>query len=226
MTSVVYHFTTTLQLPWIVESGELRPYPKDLVVGVCSYLWATVATTPGVGDRTARAALLSVSLKKAWREDQFRLVRFTLPAKSFLTWREVVRREGWTPEQLAAQTAADCKHYGCEPGYQEQWRCRAVPLPLRDVIKVETLRHAGRWRRIALDPGRFVRTVDPNCMGSRHGRKIRLSIREWAETICGVPIYYCRPSSALLDEDEFAQIAYAARRQAEEEDQDDDWWPQ
>ena len=24
----VYHFTTTVQLPWIIGSGELRPYPE------------------------------------------------------------------------------------------------------------------------------------------------------------------------------------------------------
>jgi hypothetical protein len=37
--SKVYHVTTTLQLPWIVESGELRPHPNmDTGIGFTNFL--------------------------------------------------------------------------------------------------------------------------------------------------------------------------------------------
>ena len=33
MNEIVYHFTDTLTLPWIIESGALRPHAK-LLVGI------------------------------------------------------------------------------------------------------------------------------------------------------------------------------------------------
>lgn len=167
----VYHVTSTLQLPWIVESGELRPYPNTLIgIGRTAFLWGT---TKRAGDKTAFAARMAEEREVAWREDLFRLVRFTLPAECFFTWSEIVREEGWTDDEVAKLVASDREHYG-EDG-QDQWRCRADPLRLGDVLKVEARTYAGRWQPIELDPGRVIRIEgDPDCMGYRLNRRTTL----------------------------------------------------
>jgi hypothetical protein len=215
----VYHVTSTLQLPWIVESGELRPYPtRDNGIGDTVFLWGSAKRS---GDKTGYAARMAQAKEVAWREDLFRPVRFTLPAEGFLTWNEIVLRQGWTDDQVAALVAYDRKHHD-EDGH-DQWHCRADPLPLADVLRAEARTYSGRWRTNDLDPGRIVRTGDPNRMGYRIGRrKILYAVRELLGTIDGVPIYSYR--SPYLDSEEYAEAAYEARRKAEEEDDTDRFW--
>jgi hypothetical protein len=166
MKPVVYHFTDTLALPWIVESGALRPHAK-LLVGIGrtdAFVWAT--TNPA-GDKTARAVRVAAwaEAEEAWKQDRFRLVRLTLPAKSFRHWAEVVRKEGWTPGQLAELADDDYKH-GCEVGYQDRWRVRSTRLPLANVLKAEAKTFAGPWRRIELGRDQVIhQTGHPNSHG-------------------------------------------------------------
>jgi hypothetical protein len=148
VSKVVYHVSSTLQLPWIVESGELRPYPnEDVGIGHTTFLWATTKRA-GIGDQTSYGARLTRTKEAAWQEDLFRLVRFTLPAEGFLTWNETVREEGWTDAAVAELVASDREDCG-EDG-QDQWRCRAAPLRLAAVLKVEARTYAGRWRPLDL----------------------------------------------------------------------------
>jgi hypothetical protein len=212
---VVYHFTDTLALPWIIESGALRPHAK-LLVGIGrtdAFVWAT--TNPA-GDKTARAMVVAAGgePEEALKQNRYRLVRLTLRAKSFRPWAKVVRKEGWTPGQLAELADDDYKR-GCEVGYQDQWRVRSTRLPLANVLKAEAKTFAGPWRRIELDPGQVVRTENPNFKGYRLGRKTLFAMRMPRDDVLvrGDSKYAYRPE---LNKDEFADIAYAARREAEE----------
>ena len=95
----VYHLTNTLHLPWIIESGELRPHTNHLPgVGAVSYHWATANRT---GDKTAMAVMVAKDRPLPWEEDLYRLVRFSLPGDAFLTWTEIIRRDGFTADQVA-----------------------------------------------------------------------------------------------------------------------------
>lgn len=209
--SVVYHVTSTLQLPWIVASGELRPYPNLLRgIGHITALWGTTKKT---GDKTALAALTAKRRKLGWRENLFQLVRFTLPAEYFFTWNEVVSMSDWTPEQVAALVESDRKHFG-EDG-QAQWRLRHDPLRLVDVVKVEAKAYGRGWKPIELDPGRVVHLGDPDHLGYRLGpRKTFYGVRTLLGTAVGLPFYDYRPM--FLDSDEQADIGFANRRRAAE----------
>jgi hypothetical protein len=207
----VYHFTSTLQLPWIVEAGEVRPYPKTLIgIGHITALWGT---TKEAGDKTAGAVMTAKKQKLAWQENLFQLVRFTLPKEYFFTWNEVVSMSDWTPEQVAALVESDRKRFG-EDGHA-QWRLRHDPLRLADVVKVEAKAYGRGWKPIDLDPGCVDHTDDPDHLGYRLGPRTTLyGVRELLGTVVGLPLYDYRP--AFLDSDERADIGFANRRRAAE----------
>lgn len=207
----VYHLTNTLHLPWIIESGELRPHTNHLPgVGAVSYHWATANRT---GDKTAMAVMVAKDRPLPWEEDLYRLVRFSLPGDAFLTWTEIIRRDGFTADQVAERVESDHKHHG-EFGH-DKWRCRQDPLPLDQVLKVEARTYSGRWRPIDISPDRVVRTNDPDCMGFRVGRGVHYAVRELIRHVDGAAFYSHRP--LYLDSDELADKRYAERL-----DQDDD----
>jgi hypothetical protein len=167
MSSVVYHHSSTLALPWIVESGELRPsLMSDLGIGITNLLWATAAST----ERTSAAAAVKRNWPARWRRREIELVRFTLPAREFLTLDEIARREGWDPAAVAKMVVDD-QLFRREWNH-DQWHCRLDPLPLSAALKVEARSCGGQWRRIVLDPGRIVRGDNPDQLGYRLERKI------------------------------------------------------
>jgi len=136
--SVVYHFTDSLHLPWIVKSGELRPNLNRLRgIGDVNYLWGT--TNPD-GDKTARALIVQKILSSKgdeWEEEDgdMAVIRFTLPAAGFVPWRDIKRKSTWTKLQIAELEAYDRSEFG-EWG-QAKWRCRRKPLPIKSALKVE-----------------------------------------------------------------------------------------
>ena len=74
----VYHFTGTIRLPWILESGEVRPSPNRIGGYPADFLWAT---TDENGDRTSAAA--GKAIRKLWREGHLLLIRFILDPRRF-----------------------------------------------------------------------------------------------------------------------------------------------
>ena len=173
MSNQVFHITSTLKLPWIIESGRLRPFTNHLPgVGAITYLWAT---SNRAGDKTAAGARVAEAREDAWRDDLFRLVRLTLPADGFFTWDEVIKRENYTDTAVATLHEYDRRKFG-EFG-QHLWRCRKEPLSLSQVIKAEAKTFRGSWRRISLDQGCLVRTADTECLGYRIGRGVHYSVR-------------------------------------------------
>jgi hypothetical protein len=172
MNKVVYHFTASLNLPWIIESGALKPSRiSDAGIGYSTLLWATAKRD---GYKTSGAARMGFG-------DLFRL---TLPAEGFLTWSETARQQGWTDCQVATLEWDDWARHGEDS--HDQWHCRADPLPLAAVLKAEIrIRPSvpGCWRRISLDPGLVVRTDEPDRLGYRLGRKTLFAVR-WANGLC------------------------------------------
>jgi hypothetical protein len=143
---LVYHFTDTARLPWIIESGELQPgknriggYPPD-------FLWATLNE---VGDRTSSAS--GKQALKLWRAGITQLIRFTLNADEFGDWRELVNRDpAWTPHHIAQLEAA-----AADLGQKDtnSWRCRVAPLPLARALCTEAKSYArGRWITVDATP--------------------------------------------------------------------------
>ena len=146
MSYPVYHFTDTLHLPWIVESGELRPNLNRLKgIGDIEYLWAT--TNPD-SDKTARALIKRSRSYNAedYEFQKIQVVRFTLPSAGFIPWRDIKRKSTWTKQQIEELEATDRKFFG-EHG-QVRWRCRRKPLPLSSILKVEAKLDGYDWRPI------------------------------------------------------------------------------
>ena len=101
---IVYHYTDTSRLPWILEDGYLDQcannvgdYPEP------SFLWAT---TDSRNCKTASSCCGSA--KVAYRDGKIRLVRFLLPADAFMKWPEAQEKfPAWTAEHVKRlETAA------------------------------------------------------------------------------------------------------------------------
>jgi hypothetical protein len=135
MAEMVYHFTDTARLPWILRSGELRP-GSNKIGGLPDpdFLWAT---TNSQGDRTASSSLQS----ELYRGGRARMVRFTLRADDFEPWREVVSRfPAWKTahvemlERVAKSSPVT-------------WCCRTEPLPRSRWVAIDTRSYVDKtWR--------------------------------------------------------------------------------
>lgn len=173
-TGLVYHFTDTINLPWILASGELRPCRiTDTGIGETCLLWGT--TNP-LGDYTSKAqiAIHSDQGGQYFRKGFFHLVRFTMAADEFVTWKETIAASGWTAEQVTALVEDDRRKYG-EFGH-DRWRLRRDPLPLSRVLKVETTSYddaeTGQWHALDINKrGVLLRPRDPKRKGVKIGRK-------------------------------------------------------
>ena len=131
---LVYHFTDTARLPWILRSGELRPSSNRIGGLPDDFLWAT---TDSAGDPTASAMAQAGSYKRGCT----RLVRFKLHADDFEPWREVVGRfPAWKPNHVARleQVAKSSPTL---------WRCRTTPLPRFRWVGIDTRSYQDKtWR--------------------------------------------------------------------------------
>jgi hypothetical protein len=137
MTEVLYHYTDTARLPWIVRSGELRggkvpagDFPPQ------DFLWATSSDT---GDKSASAM-------QGYRSGLTRLVRFTLHKADFDPWRTIVERfPEWTAKHIELlERAAES-----DPA---TWWCRVEPLPRSRWLAIATRSYVDkRWRSLDLD---------------------------------------------------------------------------
>jgi len=162
--NIVYHYTDTARLPFILLDGNLRAgrnqiggYPDP------DFLWAT--TSP-VGDRTASAST------EACRAGRVRLVRFILLADAFEPWRAIIPRfPAWTPQQVAGLEKA-----AAGKSRPQDWRCRAEPLPADQWLGIETRSYTDKaWR--LLRNSRIVMSFGHSSLGVQIGNKIYVSTR-------------------------------------------------
>jgi hypothetical protein len=144
MSALVYHYTDTARLPWILRSGELRPgrsttgnYPDP------DFLWATVSP---LGDRTA-SCNNSATADKAWRSGVAQQIRFTLHADDFEPWAGVIERYPvWTAAHVASLEATAGR------SRPSDWRIRAAALPQARWIAVEARSYfRPQWRAVTGD---------------------------------------------------------------------------
>ena len=152
MTDRVYHFSSTLALPWIIAAGELRPStfggPTD------NYIWATSYPE---GERTAAASHLG----DWWEFGQAEIVRFTLNAADFIPWDEIKKTPLWVgadPEML--ELREKCARDGCREHDVSKWHLRRELLPLTSVLSVDTRSQRGRWRRIRATRKQCIKTPE------------------------------------------------------------------
>ena len=223
---LVFHFTHTAHLPWIIASGELRPNRNDLPgVGPVRYLWGT--TNPE-GDFTAGPhRLIHGGRNEEWQAGVFLMVRFTLPADAFMSWNEIVRESDWTPEEVAELVERDHREYG-EFG-QDLWRCRWDPLRLADVLKVEVCGFEDHeseawWPLDITDRKLLLPSRKPNRLGVRIGRR-RFYSDQFPTEIPGRASYMPWPDPdktpakrAAASYERRIDAAFCRRRQLELED--------
>lgn len=129
----LYHFTDTARLPFILQSGVLKP-GRNKLGGFPDpdFLWAT---TQSVGDYTASGAT------QAYRNGQTRLVRFTLRREHFRPWRDIVKEfPQWTASHI--ERLESSARGLSNPA---DWFCRVEPLPLSEVVAIETRAWRGVW---------------------------------------------------------------------------------
>src|SRR5262249_35408585 len=145
---MLYHFTDTARLRWILQSVELRPganriggYPHP------DFLWATADVR---GSRTASAS-------GYYRSGATRLVRFTLRPEDFEPWHSIVKRfPAWTPDQIAR-----LEHAARGRDQPALWHCRAEPLPRAHWVEIATRGYTDQgWQKLALDTYPLRRGVD------------------------------------------------------------------
>ena len=149
---IVYHFTDTARLPWILDSGELRLSGAAQAGGYPGpdFLWAT---TNKNGSRTAAALCPNSGLggntpcNLGYKTGKVWLVRFTLDAADFEPWPEVTKRfPAWTPDTIKRH---DTMHHGDNPA---EWRTCCEPLGQSRWLAIDARTYLDPvWRQVDLD---------------------------------------------------------------------------
>jgi hypothetical protein len=155
----VYHFTDTLRLPWIIETGELRPDPHRLGGFPSDFLWATLNDA---GDRTSAAQ--SGDAKRLYREGMMQIVRIALPEEHFVGWREAISASAdWSAEHVAMleRAAVTMGESGIE-----NWRVHLGALPFSTAVAVHAKSYSGgRWLPISANQEYCVAFDEPQRRG-------------------------------------------------------------
>jgi hypothetical protein len=144
MRDLVYHYSDSARLPWIVEAGELRPGHKQAPNHPLALLWATVSPQ---GDPTASA--FCDAFRAGYRMGTIALVRFALDPADFEPWGAGIsqRHPEWTAARIREFECETRKRFGDK--LIAYWRVRADPLPLSRVLRIEIKRyHRNTWQII------------------------------------------------------------------------------
>ncbi|MCK4207180.1 hypothetical protein J3U99_20640 [Brucella pituitosa] len=137
MNDNVYHFTTSAQLPWIIDSGELR----QSIVKVSDFpnpdfIWAT---SDSRGDRTATGMMAD-----AYRDGGLMMVRFTLSARDFFPWASVQSHNASWNNKHVEKLEKIAKADGVNPA---NWWCRDENLDLDKVLIIHWRSYANNtWK--------------------------------------------------------------------------------
>jgi hypothetical protein len=134
--NMVYHFTTTAHLPWIMASGELQPGRNQIGGYPLDFLWATTSSR---GARTATAMSF-------YRSGGAGLVRFSLHAKDFGLWPDILERHPeWTKDHVD-RLQASARLRG-ETDFS-RWRARDRALPLSRVVAIDMKTYTSGWKSL------------------------------------------------------------------------------
>jgi len=159
----VYHFTSTLALPWIVKSGVLQLSVLADADGSADYLWATTDLN---GECTAAGLHFLSEEYELVEQGRAKAIRFTLPDTGFVPYLELKKK----PADHHWMTQGDIVRLGAS-----KWRCRPDPLPFASALRVDILWGYARdrievssdaWDRIEVTPEHcFDISDDPPTMG-------------------------------------------------------------
>lgn len=186
----VYHFTDTIRLPWILQSGELRPGLARPEGWPADFLWAT--KNPILDGTSSAAAAIQSSFNPA----AFRAVRIALPASAFVRWSSVPERfPGWTRDHIDG-----LEWHARGKSRPQDWMVRADPLPREKWLSVETRgSYDAQW--FPLDTSRALFKLDQETLGVTIDGYVYASKRELkrdgthATSPQGTPLY--SPQSVL-----------------------------
>lgn len=142
---MIYHFTDTARLPWILRDGELQP-GRTRIGGLPDpdFLWATASAR---GDRTASAGI------GAYKEGLVRLVRIALRQEDFQRWRIAsADHPDWTSEHIDTLERS-ARAAGATDSDIDGWYCRSTALPTSRFISIESRSWTdNRWRGLEVTP--------------------------------------------------------------------------
>ena len=136
---MLYHFTDTIRLPWIIHSGELRPDSNRYGGLPADLLWATSEAN---GDRTSSAS--SPDAMKAYRNGFTWHIRLSLASEHFRPWKELLAElPEWKPEhiQMLEKSARMLGQTSTA-----NWYCRQGPLSTSSILEAHAKSYlGGRW---------------------------------------------------------------------------------
>jgi hypothetical protein len=141
--SYVYHHTDTLRLPWILDSGELRPGTcsryrfegnagLDMVWATTQQHWAHSATAHHDNER--------------FKDGVVWTVRITLRPEDFLRWPDAVKDDpAWTEDVIKRFNATS---KGDNP---RDWHTHNGPLDRSKWMALHVRSYRGRWIELPFD---------------------------------------------------------------------------
>lgn len=164
--TVIYHYTNTVCLPFILETKELKPHDAYSVVDMPPFVWAT--TNP-LGEPNSSA------MDDKYRNGVSHLVRFVMSTERFQPWNNVIgnlparsrnamveivakikltaHRDWWASTRPVPinELAIETRSYT-----DKIWR----PLPSRKVIKVGMPSGQDGARAVKIGPDLFIAWID------------------------------------------------------------------
>ncbi|UWU29139.1 hypothetical protein N2600_03975 [Rhizobium sp. WSM1274] len=146
---LAYHYTSSMHLPWILASGELRPSGNNIRnFPSPDFVWATTTVD---GDRTASAS----TSHRAYRAGMMLQVRVTFDASHFFAWQEVgVKFPQWTGAHIGTLEAS-ARAMRSNPA---TWLCRDQPLSLQHAMAFDIRSYASsKWRALRSTDVRIIR---------------------------------------------------------------------
>jgi hypothetical protein len=142
--SYVYHFTSSMHLPRILASGELRPLivteaRKKYELSVAGFS-ATVMPSVDFVHATSESQREPTATPEyfvdgdGYNAGKWARVRITLEAEDFEPWRDMARRNGFTERQIKK-----LENLGRERGSDtRKWVSSEKPVPISRVVAIHT----------------------------------------------------------------------------------------
>jgi hypothetical protein len=139
----VYHFTDTMRLPWILDSGELCSGTASKVefegLPGLDFVWATT------NEQRARSATAFWDNTR-YKDGKVWAVRFTLGADDFEPWPEATKRfPEWTDDRLKRFNETS---RGDNPA---DWRTHIGSLCRTKWLAIHARGYLEPWREVPLD---------------------------------------------------------------------------
>jgi hypothetical protein len=143
ISNLVYHFTDSVRLPWILDAGEIRPGTCRHLEGWpdMNYVWAI--TNP-IGSLSAAAVIGTMGT--LYRNCLVWKVRFTLSADDFEPFLETIKHvPGWCDDHTTDVYETAC---GDDPA---DWRTHYGPIPKAKWLAIHARSYLSDWREIPRD---------------------------------------------------------------------------